>query len=56
MRRIGKERESFKRPILMDVRTTNMKMEILSGENKLRGTEMYVNEDYTKEVQSKGRI
>ena len=29
VRRIGKEREGFRRPILMKVRTTNMKMEIL---------------------------
>ena len=49
-RRIGKEREGFKRPILMEVRTTNMKMEILRKNNKLRGTEIYV-EDYAKEVQ-----
>ena len=29
VRRIGKEIEGFKRSILMEVRTTNMKMEIL---------------------------
>ena len=29
VRRIGKEREGFKKPILMEVRMTNMKMEIL---------------------------
>ena len=51
MRRIGKEKGGFKRPKLMEVRTTNMKMEILRKKNKLRGTETYVNEDYTKEVQ-----
>ena len=49
--RIGKERERFKRPILVDVRTTNMKMEILRKKNKLRGTEIYVNCDYIKKVQ-----
>ena len=50
MRRIGKKREGFKRPILMEVTTTNMKMEILRKKNKLRGTELYINEDYIKEV------
>ena len=35
----------------MQVRTTNMKMEILRKKNKLRGTEIYVNEDYTNEAQ-----
>ena len=39
MRCIGKEREGFKRPILMGVRTTNMKMEILRKTNKLKGLE-----------------
>ena len=33
VRRIGKEREGFKRPMLMEVRTT--KMEILRKKNKL---------------------
>ena len=51
VRRIGKKREGFKRPILIEVRTTNMKMDILRKKNKLRGTEIYVNEDYIKEVQ-----
>ena len=51
MRCIGKEREGFKRPILMEVRTTNVKMEIIRKKNKLIGTEIYVREDYTKEVQ-----
>ena len=55
MRRIGKEREGFKRPVLMEVRTMNMKMEILRKKNKLRGTEIYINEDYTKEVQKQRR-
>ena len=50
-RRIGKEREGCKGPILMEVKTTNMKMEILRKKKKQRGTEIYVNEDYTKEVQ-----
>ena len=51
VRHIGKEREGFKKPILMKVRTTNVKMEILRKKNKLRGTEIYVNEDYTKKMQ-----
>ena len=37
-RRRGKKREGFQRPILMKVRTKNMKMEILGKKNKLRGT------------------
>ena len=49
VRRIERERGGFKRPILMEVRTTNMK--ILRKKNKLRGTEIYVKEDHTKEVQ-----
>ena len=55
LRRIGKEREGFKRPVLMEVRTMNMKMEILRKKNKLRGTEIYINEDYPKEVQKQRR-
>ena len=55
VKRIGKESEGFKGPILMEVRTTNMKMEILRKKNKLRGSEIYVNEDYTKEVQKQGK-
>ena len=51
VKRIGKEREGFKKTILMEFRTMNMKMETLRKKNKLRGTEIYVNEDYTKEVQ-----
>ena len=50
VRRIGKEREGFKRPKLMEVRTMIMKMQILRKKSKLR-TEIFVNEDYTKEVQ-----
>ena len=38
----------------MEVRTTNMKMEIRRKKNKLRETEIYVNEDYTNEVQKQG--
>ena len=33
----------------------NMKMEILRKKDKLRGTEIYVNEGYTKEVQKQKR-
>ena len=51
MKRIEKEREGFKRPILMEVRKTNMKIKILRKKDKLRGTELYVNEDCAKEVQ-----
>ena len=53
VRRIGKAREGFKRPTLMEVRTMNMK--ILRKKSKLRGTEIYVNEDYTKEINKNKR-
>ena len=39
----------------MEVRTTNMKIKILRKKNKLRRTEIYINEDYAKEIQKQRR-
>jgi len=50
IRRIGKEGRNNKRPILLELRTWNQKMEILRRKNKLKGTEIYINEDFPKEV------
>ena len=50
MRRMGKEGSNNKRPRLLELRTWNQKMEILRGKNKLKGTEIYISEDFPKEV------
>ncbi|GLV44750.1 hypothetical protein CBL_05217 [Carabus blaptoides fortunei] len=55
LRRIGRERVNNNRPILMEVRTVNQKMEILKAKNKLQGTEIYINEDFPKEIQNQRR-
>ena len=50
MRIIEKEGRNNKRPILLELRIWNQKMEILRRKNKLKGTAIYINEDFPKEV------
>ncbi|KAK5644937.1 hypothetical protein RI129_006237 [Pyrocoelia pectoralis] len=49
--RLGKFREAGTRPILIKLRKFSKKMEILKHAKNLKGTDIWINEDYTKEVQ-----
>lgn len=56
VRRIGKPRDGVIRPILLKLTTINKKWEILGQSKKLRGTDIWVDEDYTKEVIEERKI
>lgn len=49
-RRIGKYIKDKKRPILVKVIRGNKKVQILQNARKLKGTDIWIDEDYTKEV------
>lgn len=53
--RLGKYREDGTRPILVKLNKYNKKIEILKQAKNLKNTEIWINEDYTKEVQEERR-
>lgn len=50
-RRLGHPAKEKKRPILLKLTTEIKKREILMKTNKLRGTSVWIDEDYTRETQ-----
>jgi len=50
IRRLGKEYEGRIRPIMIEVRSWNKKIEIFNATKKLRGTKIYFEEDFSKEI------
>lgn len=51
IRRIGKFNEGRARPVIIKLMRYNKKIEILKNSNKLKETEIWIDEDYPKEVQ-----
>lgn len=51
IKRLGRYREGRQRPILMKLTTGNKKVQILKQSKELKGTDVWVEEDYTKESQ-----
>lgn len=51
VRRVGKYRSETKRPILIKLVTEKKRNEILSQAKALKGTNIWIEEDFTKEVQ-----
>lgn len=51
IRRIGNQQIGKVRPILLELRNWSKKMEILKATKKLQGTKIYMEEDYSKEIQ-----
>lgn len=51
--RIGTNAGNSKRPVLMKLMSNNKKMEILRNAKCLKGTTVWINEDYPKKVQIK---
>lgn len=49
--RMGRSREGVVRPIILKFNTTSKKMEIMKKTGVLKGTDIWVDEDYTKEIQ-----
>jgi len=49
--RLGKYKETGMRPILIKLRKYSKKMEILKQAKNLKDTDIWINEDFTKEVQ-----
>lgn len=49
-RRIGDRNKLRNRPILLKVKTWDKKLDILKGRNRLKGTNIYINEDFPKEI------
>lgn len=50
IRRMGKSRNGIERPILLRLTTGNKKDEIIKQSNKLKGTDIWIDEDYPKEI------
>lgn len=55
VRRLGKPTMGKTRPVLLKLTTRGKKMEILKNTNRLKGTDIWVDEDYTREIQEKRR-
>lgn len=55
IRRIGKYIEGRARPVIIKLMKFNKKIEILKNSNNLKGTEIWIDEDYPKEVQEERR-
>lgn len=55
IKRLGKYREGRQRPILIRLTTGNGKMRILQKSKELKGTNVWIEEDYTKETQEERR-
>lgn len=53
--RLGKYREDGTRPILVKLSKYNKKIEILKQAKNLKNSEIWINEDFTKEVQEERR-
>ena len=49
--RIGKFQPERKRPILVKLQTWNKKIEVYQKAKNLKGSEIWINDDYTKKVQ-----
>lgn len=49
-KRVGRYRRNGQRPILLKLTTGNKKAEILSKSKELKGSNMWIDEDYTKEI------
>lgn len=56
VRRIGKQIPGKPRPILLQLTTTNKKFEILGKTKGLRGSNIWIDEDYPKEIQEERKI
>lgn len=56
VRRIGKYKRGTNRPILMKMARSKKKFEILKQTKTLRGTDIWIEEDYTKEVQEERKL
>lgn len=50
-RRIGKYQEGKTRPIVLETRKWSKKVEILKETKNLRGTNIYMDEDYSRDIQ-----
>lgn len=55
IRRLGKPTTGKTRPVLLKLTTRGKKMEILKNTNRLKGTDIWIDEDYTREVQEERR-
>lgn len=53
--RLGKYREDGTRPILVKLNKYNKKIEVLKQAKNLKNSEIWINEDFTKEVQEERR-
>lgn len=51
IQRLGKPRPGTIRPIILKLTTSDKKWEILKKSNKLKGTDIWVDEDYPKKIQ-----
>lgn len=56
IRRMGRPKEGSIRPIILKLRTAIKKTEIMRKTSGLRGTNIWIDEDYTKEIQEERRI
>lgn len=55
IKRLGRYKEGRQRPILMKLTTGNSKMRVLQKTKELKGTNVWIEEDYTKETQEERR-
>lgn len=53
IKRISTKTENKVSPVLIELRSWNLKMQILRKAKKLKGTKIYINEDYPKEILKK---
>lgn len=56
VRRLGRPEAGKQRPILLKVTTTNRKREILKKAKGLKGSDIWIDEDYPKEIQEERKL
>lgn len=54
--RIGRPTGNNSRPLLVETKSWNKKMEILKETRKLKGTKIFISEDFPKDIQEQRRI
>lgn len=50
MKRMGRPKSGYRRPIILKLTRGDKKAEILKGSNKLKGTDIWIDEDYPRDI------
>lgn len=56
VKRLGRPTADRQRPVLLKLTTTNKKVEILGKTRKLKGTNIWIDEDFPKDIQEERKI